>query len=118
MGHFAVDKLTDGLDVSAQGEVRGYQRAVDFETGVASVRWQDDRGEFCRRLFVSRPDDVVLDFFAGSGTTGEAAALHGRGFVLIDHNPEAVHVAATRLAGFQPECVGFSAAPAAQAALF
>jgi site-specific DNA-methyltransferase (adenine-specific) len=66
----------------------------------------------------SRPGDVVLDFFAGSGTTGEAAALHGRGFVLIDHNSEAVQVAATRLAAFQPECVGFSSAPAAQAALF
>jgi site-specific DNA-methyltransferase (adenine-specific) len=64
----------------------------------------------------SRPKDVVLDFFAGSGTTGEAAALHGRGFVLIDHNPEAVHVAATRLAGFQPECIGFSSAPVAPVA--
>ena len=40
----------------------------------------------------SRPRDVVLDFFAGSGTTGEAAALNGRGFVLIDHNPEAVQI--------------------------
>jgi site-specific DNA-methyltransferase (adenine-specific) len=64
----------------------------------------------------SRPGDVVLDFFAGSGTTGEAAALHGRGFVLIDNNPEAVQVAANRLAGFQPECVGFSSASAGGAA--
>ncbi|HEX4445621.1 MAG TPA: site-specific DNA-methyltransferase [Polyangiaceae bacterium] len=55
----------------------------------------------------SRPDDVVLDFFAGSGTTGEAAARNGRGFVLIDNNPEAAQVAATRLAEFQPECEGF-----------
>ena len=69
----------------------------------------------------SRPDDVVLDFFGGSGTTGEAAARHGRGFVLIDNNPEAVQVAAARLADFHPECDRFtSAAPAklAQAALF
>jgi len=67
----------------------------------------------------SRPRDVVLDFFAGSGTTGEAAALHGRGFVLIDQNPEAVQIAANRLASFQPECIGFSAPPTAvQAALF
>lgn len=58
----------------------------------------------------SRPDDVVLDFFAGSGTTGEAAARHGRGFVLIDDNPEAVRIAAARLAAFQPECQGFPAA--------
>ena len=55
------------VKMSAQGEVRGYQRAVDFETGVASVRWQDDRGEFCRRLFVSRPDDVVVLSITGPG---------------------------------------------------
>jgi site-specific DNA-methyltransferase (adenine-specific) len=56
----------------------------------------------------SRPGDVVLDFFAGSGTTGEAAAKHDRGFVLVDHNPEAAQVMAARLAGYQPELVGFT----------
>jgi site-specific DNA-methyltransferase (adenine-specific) len=58
----------------------------------------------------SRPGDVVLDFFAGSGTTGEAAARNGRGFVLIDNNVDAVNVAARRLAEFEPECEGFSTA--------
>ena len=57
----------------------------------------------------SHPGDTVLDFFGGSGTTGEAAALNGRGFVLVDDNPEAVRVAAARLAAFEPECVGFAA---------
>ncbi len=68
----------------------------------------------------SRPDDVVLDFFGGSGTTGEAAARHGRGFVLVDNNPEAVRVTAARLAEFHPQCEGFSvsAPQVAQAALF
>jgi site-specific DNA-methyltransferase (adenine-specific) len=56
----------------------------------------------------SRRDDVVLDFFAGSGTTGEAAVQHGRGFVLIDNNREAVEVAAKRLAAFHPQCEGFA----------
>ncbi len=55
----------------------------------------------------SRPGDVVLDFFAGSGTTGEAAARNGRGFVLVDDHPAAVRIAARRLAAFGPECVGF-----------
>jgi site-specific DNA-methyltransferase (adenine-specific) len=64
----------------------------------------------------SRPGDVVLDFFCGSGTTGEAAAQHERGFVLIDKSLEAVNVAATRLAAFQPECVGFDAARAPKCA--
>jgi site-specific DNA-methyltransferase (adenine-specific) len=63
----------------------------------------------------SRVGDVVLDFFAGSGTTGEAAARQGRGFVLIDDNVEAVQVAAARLAEFRPDCVGFSRASLAPA---
>lgn len=57
----------------------------------------------------SAPGDVVLDFFAGSGTAGEAAAKHGRGFVLVDHSLDAVGVAAARLARFSPELVGFDA---------
>jgi site-specific DNA-methyltransferase (adenine-specific) len=58
----------------------------------------------------SQPTDVVLDFFAGSGSAGEAAATHDRGFVLIDNNPEAVQVTADRLADFSPQCEGFSPA--------
>ena len=50
----------------------------------------------------SQPGDIVLDYFAGSGTTGVAAAQHGRGFVLVDQNPEAVRIAARRLAAFKP----------------
>ncbi|MDY7109750.1 MAG: DNA methyltransferase [Planctomycetota bacterium] len=50
----------------------------------------------------SRPGDCVLDFFAGSGTTGEAAARHDRRFLLIDNNPEAVAIMAERLGRFDP----------------
>ncbi len=46
--------------------------------------------------------DRVLDFFAGSGTTGEAAARHGRDYTLIDRNPEALAVMKTRLAFASP----------------
>lgn len=56
----------------------------------------------------SDPGDVVLDYFAGSGTAGVAAARSGRGFVLVDENPEAVRIAAGRLAEFQPECAEFA----------
>jgi site-specific DNA-methyltransferase (adenine-specific) len=66
----------------------------------------------------SRPEDVVLDFFAGSGTTGDAAAHHGRGFVLVDSNPEAATIMARRLATFGPTCVGFDAEPPTQASFF
>ncbi len=57
----------------------------------------------------SRPGDLVLDFFAGSGTTGEAAARHGRDFLLVDHSPEACRIMARRLREYGPELVGFKA---------
>jgi len=40
----------------------------------------------------SNPGDWVLDFFAGSGTTGAAAQQLGRRFLLVDQNPEAIAV--------------------------
>jgi len=55
----------------------------------------------------SQPGDLVLDFFAGSGTTGEAAVRHGRRFLLVDNNSEAVGVMARRLAFARPEIVGW-----------
>lgn len=51
----------------------------------------------------SDPEDVILDLFAGSGTTGEAAARHGRGFVLVDEHPDAVEVMTERLASWHPD---------------
>ena len=55
----------------------------------------------------SNPGDVVLDFFAGSGTTGEAAARNDRRYVLIDNNPEAAQLMSKRLAFSEPACVNF-----------
>ena len=54
----------------------------------------------------SNPGDVVLDFFAGSGTTGEAAAKLGRDFILVDNNAEAIRVMERRLAGYGVEFEG------------
>ncbi|WP_076683843.1 site-specific DNA-methyltransferase [Microbacterium sp. RU33B] len=45
----------------------------------------------------SRPGDRVLDFFAGSGTTGAVAAALGRHAVLVDANPEAIAVMRRRM---------------------
>ena len=49
----------------------------------------------------SKPGDTVLDFFAGSGTLGEAAYELGRRFVLIDDNDEAQAVMAERFADME-----------------
>ena len=57
----------------------------------------------------SHPGDTVLDFFAGSGTTGAACLELGRNFILIDNNPSSLKVMAKRFenrAGI--EWLGFS----------
>ncbi len=45
----------------------------------------------------SNAGDMVMDFFAGSGTTGQAAANLGRRFLLIDSSRDAVRVMRKRL---------------------
>lgn len=47
----------------------------------------------------SAPGHKLLDFFAGSGSFGEAADRHGRDVTLIDSNPEAIAVMRRRFAG-------------------
>jgi site-specific DNA-methyltransferase (adenine-specific) len=46
----------------------------------------------------SRPGDLVIDFFGGSGTTGAAAAALDRRFILVDQNPESIAVMRDRFA--------------------
>ena len=52
-----------------------------------------------RRMVVAstRPGDLCLDPFCGSGTLGAVCRKLDRGYVLIDENPEAVRVAEERL---------------------
>jgi len=49
----------------------------------------------------SREGDIVLDFFAGSGTTGHAAIKLNRKFILVDNNPEAINVMKNRFKEYE-----------------
>lgn len=53
----------------------------------------------------SNPGDLVLDFFAGSGTTGAAALELERSFILVDNNPQALEVLRQRFEGNPVEFV-------------
>jgi site-specific DNA-methyltransferase (adenine-specific) len=50
----------------------------------------------------SNAGETVLDFFAGSGTTGVAAAKHGRNFVMVDESAAAVKIMEERLKPYSP----------------
>lgn len=60
------------------------------KTGYAT---QKPRGIIDRIVKVhSKPGDLLMDFFAGSGTLGESAYAFGRNAILVDSNPEAIAV--------------------------
>ncbi|HET6453460.1 MAG TPA: site-specific DNA-methyltransferase [Armatimonadota bacterium] len=60
---------------------------------------QKPRGVLDRIVKVhSRPGDLLMDFFVGSGTFGESATQLGRDCILVDSNPEAMGVMEARFA--------------------
>jgi site-specific DNA-methyltransferase (adenine-specific) len=70
-------------------------------TGREKTGYPTQKPEALVRRFVqasSRPGELCLDPFAGSGTLGAVAAKLGRRFLLIDESPDAVAVMERRLA--------------------
>jgi site-specific DNA-methyltransferase (adenine-specific) len=56
----------------------------------------------------SAPGDSLLDFYAGSGSFGEAAVRNGRDCTLVDNNPQAMEVMAKRFGGVNVEWHGWN----------
>ncbi|MCS7081090.1 MAG: site-specific DNA-methyltransferase [Chloracidobacterium sp.] len=70
---------------------------------------QKPRGILDRIVKVhSRPGDLLLDFFAGSGSFGESAVRLGRRCILVDHHEEALRVMEKRFAEFQVAWVNWT----------
>jgi len=68
---------------------------------------QKPRGVLDRIVKVhSRPGDLLLDFFAGSGTFGESALELDRNCILVDNNPEALQVMEQRFRGKDVQVAG------------
>ena len=103
----AVDRepyMAPGL-VTAEKASRGklptdvWWRTIVTTSGREKTGYPTQKPEGVVRRMVqasSRPGDWVLDFFAGSGTTGAVAAALDRRFVLVDSNPEAIAIMRTR----------------------
>lgn len=86
------------VDTSLVGDV--FWNTIVSTTGSERVGYptQKPLGILNRIIKVhSNPGDTILDFFAGSGTTGISAALNNRNFILIDENPDAIEIIKKRL---------------------
>lgn len=55
----------------------------------------------------SRPGDMLCDFFAGSGTLGEAASRNGRDCILVDNNRDAIETMKERFLGLPVNWITF-----------
>ena len=78
-------------------------------TGREKTGYPTQKPEALVRRFVqasSRPGDLCLDPFAGSGTLGAAAVKLGRRYLLMDERPEAVEVMRARLGAIEPVPLG------------
>mgnify|MGYP005844186351 CR=1 FL=1 len=76
---------------------------------------QKPRGILDRIVKVhSRPGDLLMDFFAGSGSFGEAALAFDRRCILIDSNPEALRVMQQRFAHADVTWINWPPTPAAR----
>jgi alpha-L-fucosidase 2 len=59
-GHFTLPAFMMHLDFPKSPSVRNYLRTTDFESTELKVHWTDERGEWIRQAFTSRPDDVLV----------------------------------------------------------
>lgn len=69
---------------------------------------QKPRGIIDRLVKVhTKPGDLLLDFFAGSGTLGESAIALGRRCILVDNNEQALLVMERRFASIEIDWVNW-----------
>ena len=60
--HRTIPAFTMRLDFPKTTSVRDYLRSVNFKNSELKVHWSDERGEWLRRTFTSRADDVVVQW--------------------------------------------------------
>ena len=61
-GGFGRGRFSMLLEFPKSASVKDYLRTVDFESTEVKVLWTDEHGEWIRRTFTSRPDNVVVQW--------------------------------------------------------
>jgi hypothetical protein len=62
MGGFGGMSFSMRIETPKADAVTGFLRTVDFESTELAVHWTDGRGDWVRRTFASRPDNVVVQW--------------------------------------------------------
>ena len=72
-GMFGGVRFSMLLELPKSTSVKDYLRTVDFESTEVKVLWTDERGEWIRRSFTSRPDNVVVQWL--TAPTGQSVSV-------------------------------------------
>jgi DNA modification methylase len=80
--------------------VLGHGWSSDAKLNIHCAAFPYELPEWGVRVY-SKPGDLVLDPFVGSGTTGLAALANGRKFIGIELDPKHAEYAKERLASFE-----------------
>ena len=62
--HLTIPAFLMQLDLPKTASVKDYLRTVNFENSLIKVAWTDERGDWARQTFASRPDNVVVQWLA------------------------------------------------------
>ena len=68
--HLTIPAFLMQLDFPKTASVKDYLRTVDFESSEVKVHWTDERGDWVRQTFASRPDNVVVQWL--TAPTGQS----------------------------------------------
>ena len=86
MGGFGGGRFSMLVELPGSASVKNYLRTLDFESTEVKVHWTDEHGDWVRRIFTSRPENVVVQWLtAPSGQSVNvrikmSEGAGGRGF--------------------------------------
>jgi hypothetical protein len=68
-GGFGGGRFSMLLESPGTASVRNYLRTVDFESTEVKIHWTDEKGDWVRRIFASRPDNVIVQWLTALTTS-------------------------------------------------
>ena len=71
--HLTIPAFLMRLDFPKTASVKNYLRTLNFECSEVKVYWSDERGEWLRQTFTSRPDNVVVQWL--TAPKGESVSV-------------------------------------------
>ncbi|MDR0865502.1 MAG: discoidin domain-containing protein [Candidatus Symbiothrix sp.] len=64
------------IDIPVNGSISGYVRECNFRTGEITVKWKDNRGDWERKTFVSRKDNVIVQYLTAPSKDKLNCSIH------------------------------------------